>query len=303
MKPIQDALRRMLRGPRVSGFLESLGIDARRFWLLMDLFDLLSDRGEMLDQLGRNGVALQLATWIYAGLAAFVGILMVVTKAALDTYSLTFLFLTTFLLLSVLLMETGNSLVNPEEGLVLAHQPVNGATYTAAKLTHLARIVLYLTMGINVVPAFLGVLLKGAGWSYPLFHLALALAVGLILALLCCALYGWLMRFIPARRLKAAGPLVGTIPLVGMMSWQSIQRWLSRSHVFGWLPSQTEARWALGVAVTAAVIAGVVFGIRSLSADYLIRVSSIMHGGSRKGKSTRRSKLGEAVACLFGGRS
>lgn len=301
MKAIQEALKRLLRGRRVSGFLESLGIDARRFWLLMDLFDQLSDRGEMLDQLGRNGMALWTVTWVYGGMAALVSLVMVVARSALVTYSWSFLFLTAFFLLSVLLMETGNSLVNPEEGLVLAHQPVNGATYTAAKLTHLARIVLYLTMGINVVPAFLGLLLKGAGWAYPLFHLAVALAVGLVLALLCCALYGWLMRFIPARRLKATGQLVGTIPLVGMMSWQSIQRWLAHSHVLDWMPSQAAARWTLSLTVGAAVAAIVLLGIRSLSADYLIRVSSIMHGGSRKGTPTRRSKLGEAVARLFGG--
>ena len=122
MKGFQNALKRLLRGPRVSGFLESLGIDPRRFWLLVDLFDQLSDRGEMLDQLGRNGVALRTAAWLYAFLSAFFSILMIAgSRPALVTYSLSFLGLTAFLLLSVLLSEAGNSLVNPEEGLVLAH--------------------------------------------------------------------------------------------------------------------------------------------------------------------------------------
>ena len=150
------------------------------FWLLMDLFDQLSDRGEMLDQLGRNGVALKTVTWVYAGLSALLSVVMVVAQRTLTGYSWFFLIFTAFLLLTVLLLETGNSLVNPEEGLVLARQPINGATYTAAKLTHLARIVLYLTIGMNAVPAFLGLFLKGAGWSYPLFHLGVALGVGLV---------------------------------------------------------------------------------------------------------------------------
>ena len=69
-------------------------------------------------------------------------------------------------------METGNSLVNPVEAAVLAHQPISGATYTAAKLTHLITVVLYLVAGLNVAPALAGLTLKGAPWFYPLAHMA-----------------------------------------------------------------------------------------------------------------------------------
>ena len=41
------------------------------------------------------------------------------------------------------LPEIAEGLVNPVEGLILAHQPVNGHTWLAAKLTHLIRIVVY----------------------------------------------------------------------------------------------------------------------------------------------------------------
>jgi hypothetical protein len=34
-----------------------------------------------------------------------------------------------FILLSILTLEAGNSLINPSEGLFLAHQPINGVTY------------------------------------------------------------------------------------------------------------------------------------------------------------------------------
>jgi hypothetical protein len=301
MKAIRDALKRLLRGPRVSGLLTSLGIDAKRFWLLVDLFDQLSDRGEMLDQLGRSGVALNKATLGYAIVSALLSAVMVATQQTLTGYFWLLQSFTAFFLLNVLLLETGNSLVNPEEGLVLAHQPVNGATYTAAKLTHLGRIVFYLAIGVNLIPAFLGLLVKGASWSDPLFHLAVALAVGFVAALLCCALYGWLMRLIPVRRLKAAAQLAGIIPFLGFMLWQPIQRWLTRHHVLGWVPPQSEARWALGLTGAAVLIAIVVFGIRSLSADYLIRVSSMMHSGSSRRGSTRRSRTGDLVARWFGG--
>jgi len=296
MKPLPVATAELLRGPGVSKLLESFGIDARRFWLLMDLFGHLSERGEMLDELGRNGVALRTVTWLYAGFMGLAGIMMVSSQPALTTYTSTFLGFTAFLLLGVLFSEAGNSLVNPAEGLILAHQPINGATYTAAKLAHLLRIVLYLVPGLNTIPAFAGLALKGAGWSYPLIHLLAAFAVGLVAALMCCTLYGWLMRFVPARRLKAAGQLAGTIPFLAIIWWRPAQDLVAGSRVLRWLPVQTGARWALGLAGETAALAIVALGIRSLSADYLIRVSGMMHGGSTPSAKTGRSPAAAAAA-------
>ena len=109
------------------------------------------------------------------------------------------------------------------------------------------------------------------------------------------------MRFMPTRRLKAAAQLAGILPFLGVMSRRHIQQWLTSSHFFGWVPPQTEARWALALAGAAVMLAIVVFGIRSLSADYLIRVSSMMHSSSAKRGSTRRSRMGDLVARWFGG--
>ncbi len=301
MRTIRDAVRQILRGPRASRFLESLGIEPRRFWLLVDLFEQLSERGETLDQLGLNGVALRTMALWYAAASAFIGVLMVAARPALTFYSSAFLVLTAFLLFTVLLSEAGNSLVNPVEGLVLAHQPVNGATYTAAKLLHLANVVFFVTMGTNTVPAFLGLFLKGARWYFPVFHLAVALGCGVVAALLCCALWGWLMRFIPVRRLKAAGQLAAVLPFLGLTLWIPVRLWLVRAHITLWQPLQSEFRWAWGAALAGAAVIVVVLGIRSLSADYLIRVSAIMHSGSARGRPTPRSRTGEWVARLLGG--
>jgi len=41
-----------------------------------------------------------------------------------------------FILLSILTLEAGNSLINPSEGLFLAHQPINGVTYVESPLVH-----------------------------------------------------------------------------------------------------------------------------------------------------------------------
>ncbi len=286
-------MKQLLRGDLVSGLLRGLGIDPKRYWLLVDLFGALSERGEMLDQLGTNEVALGMVTRIYAVFTAILAIVLVATGAPLAAYSTTFLILTAFLLLSILLSETGNSLVNPVEGLVLAHQPINGATYTGAKLTHLAWIIVYLVLGLNGLPALAGLLLREAGWFYPALHLIAALAIGLVAASLCCALFGWLIRLLPAGRLKAAGQLAGALPLLAIMWWRPVRDLVVSLNLLAWVPERPALRWALGVTLLLAAGLVVAAGIRCLSADYLIRLSGILHGGrARKAPSRKRWSVG-----------
>lgn len=287
---------KFLRGRAVSGLLHSLGIDAKRFWVLTDLYGLLGERGEILDQLGANGVALKAVALIYAVLFSIMGLLLAMSPLTPWVYSLVLLAMTAFFMLSILLSEAGNSLFNPAESLILAHHPVNGATFTAAKLTHLARIVLVLVPAMDAGPALAGLLVAGAKWSFPIVHMLAALAAGLISALLCCAVYGWLLRLVPARRLRAAGQLCGTVPLLGMMLWQQVRPHLPA--IGAWLPAPPRM---LAVPAALAVVLIVVFGIRSLSADYLIRVTEIAHAGPAVAGRWRRSRTGWLVSRLFGG--
>lgn len=295
------ALRRWLRGPRVSGWLRGLGIDPPRYWLLMDLFHTLSERGEMMDQLGRGGIALQTATILYAIMSAVLTLALVVAGIKPLAYLTIFLGYTTLLLISVLLSETANSLLNPVEGLVLAHQPIDGATYTAAKLTHLVRVVAYLVSGLNLIPAFAGLMLKGNGWFYPVLHLTAVYLAGLCAALCCCAVFGWLLRFFPSRRLRAAGQLIATVPMLGWMWFPRFTKLVP----WNWLRTVWVERqamlWGAGIALAMAVVVGAALGLRALSADYLIRVSSMVRGGATAGSRNRKSPLGDLVARYFGG--
>jgi hypothetical protein len=301
MNTIRQAIRRVLRGSAASRFLAAFGIDAKRYWLLTDLFCQLSDDGEMLDQLGRNGVALKSAAWLYFLYSGIFTLAMLVAAPSLTVYFWIFQFLTGFLLFTILLSEAGNSLMNPAEGLVLAHQPINGATYTAAKLTHLLAIVFYLVPGLDVVPALAGLRWQAARWWYPLLHLAAALAVGLLASLFCCALYGWLIRFVPAKRLRAAGQLAATLQLVSVMAWQPLGKLFARSRVVSLLAVYPSAGRALGTGLGLAAIIVMALGLRSLSADYLIRVSAIMRGGASAGARLQKSRMGAIVARYFGG--
>lgn len=279
------------------------GIDARQYWLLLDLFGELSDRGEMRDQLGTDRSSLKIATVIYFGFSVLLTWVFVAVGLKLSLYLGVFLLFTAFTMVSVLLAEAGNSLVNPVEGSVLAHQPIDGATYAAAKLTHLVFIVLYLVAGFNAAPALAGLWVKGTRWWYPIAHLAAAMTVGFIVALGCCAAFGWLLRFIPARRLKVSAQIVAALPIF-LMFWSSrLGKLIGRIQIARYIPHSPAVPWSICIVFAGLALAAVIGGIRSLSADYLIRVSGMMHGGASRRRAPRRSFTGPLIARLFGGQS
>jgi hypothetical protein len=285
----------------VNRLLAWCGVDAKRYRLLTNLFRDLSDRREVMSQLGREGVSLKMAAWLYAGLSAIAGLLMVLADTEPVPYRQIFLAMTALLLFCMLFSETSNSLVNPVESIVLAHQPIDGATYVAAKLSHLARIVLYLAGAFGAPAAVMGLLLKGAVWYSVFIHLAGAYLVGLLSALLCCAIFGWLMRFVPAPRLKSAGQVAELVPWFGVMFANTVWQWFRRVRTPEWLSLPAIPRgWLIAFGLCAAV-AAVVFGIRSLSLDYLVKVSSIVHGArGSASKRKRRSGLAGAVERRIG---
>jgi hypothetical protein len=272
VNPLRAGLRRLLRGPVVSRLLGRCGIDARRFWLLMDLFDQLADHQELMSDLGRDRAGLRAPALVFAAVTAMLSLFLLAAALPLREYLWTFLILTTLLLLLLLISETANSLVNPVEGLVLAHQPIDGATYTAAKLAHLGRILL---------------------------HLGAAFALGTLVALLCCATFGWLVRIVPAQRLKAASHFVQLAPLVAIFGWRPLQHFFSRLDWSAFAAHHPAASAAVSVALVLLALAAVVFGLRSLSADYLIRVSAIVHSSAARRATPRH--LGHARLWLPGG--
>jgi hypothetical protein len=285
----------------ITALLKACGVNPRHYWLLTDLFGQLSERHEFMTQLGRSGYALKtMALWYLAG-SGFFALVCLFIRPPLTRYLFIMLAMTALVLLTLLVSETNNSLVNPVEGLVLAHQPIDGATYTAAKLTHLGRILFYVVPALNGVPALVGLALGRSPWFYPLLHMLAAFAVGLVTALFCCAWFGWLIRFVPAPRLKAVGNWSELIAWMVFLWLPQAPRLLMRVHFSGWLPGPGLPRVALGAAMTVMVAGSVVFGLRSLSVDYMLRVSSIVHGSSSAKVQRRRWGRSSAISGWLGG--
>ena len=287
----------------VSPLLARLGITPNHYWLLLDLFAVVSSRREMLGQLGHDSGALRVIAMIYGALFGLMAVFLVTAEVSLSHYLTTFLGLSAFMLVAVLLAETSNSLVNPSEGLVLAHQPLNGATYTAAKLTHLVTIVVYLGAGLNLAPACLGLFIPEADWLYPLLQIGSAIGIGMVIALLCCSFYGILLRFTPPARLKAVSQYADLAPMLLVFALQTLQLWRPKRFPTLPLPKDPNVLLYWKVAGLLLLLAIIIFGLRSLSVDYLVKVASIAYGGSSTASRKSRSVLGGIVSRWFGGPS
>ncbi|MYD72143.1 MAG: hypothetical protein F4W89_15580 [Acidobacteria bacterium] len=318
MTTLPTGLRHLVRGPAVARLLERRGIDPRQYWVLVDLFETLGARQELMGLGSYDSVRFLAILWFI--LSAFISVVMAVTDAAPQTYLLIFLALTVFQLSVVLVAEIAESLVNPVDGLVLAHQPVNGATWWAAKVTHLVRVVVYVVMGMNGVPAFVGVLLSHSGayarLTYPLIHFMTVLATGLVVGLLCCSLFGWLVRFVPVRRLKGAAAAVQAVPMLLIFGFRylddlaaELQAWAASVGLpAAWRAAGEALPGGFGPLVVTATVAvatfAVVFGLRALSRDHLIRASSLMQSGAgTRRRRRRRLPTARWVGKLAGGQA
>ena len=302
MTAVYAILRRFFRGAAVTRLLERCGIDPHRYWLLVDLFETLGARQELAGMGGYDSMRAVAILWFI--LSIIISLVMVAIGTAPATYLLAFLALTVFQLSIILVAEVAESLVNPTDGLILAHQPVNGATWSGAKLTHLVRVVVYVVTGMNGVPALAGLLLPHTGeysrLLHPLAHFAIVLAAGLITGLLCCSLFGWLVRLMPVRRLKAVAAMVQAVPMLFIFGFRYLDELAAEFE--SWAASfELPAGWggageaipggfpALSGAAAAAVAAvAVFFGLRALSRDHLIRASSLMQSGVRTRRPGRR---------------
>jgi hypothetical protein len=281
--------------------LRSLGLNPRQFVLFLGLLRTLSEREQLMGSIGVSRFNISyLALWA-AGIRVFPWSLIVAYQVLpAPIYLLIDLSLTFSLTYLVFIREAANSLFNPVEASMLAHKPVHGATYAAAKIVHIVIAVLYLVLGLNVYPALIGFGLHGARWFWLITHLGSAFLVGLWTAFIICAFYGWMRRLAPASLLKSISMWIQVlsfgafiiIPIFfSKMFFNSFLGGLLTARFensqWTWLPLTWFAEigrmgchgtsWQLGwqgaLSITAS-IAIIWFGLRSFSGTYLLEATS-----------------------------
>ena len=243
----------------------------------------------------------------------------------MNQYLLVFIGYTMVILLMTIFQDAANSLMNPDEATVLTHQPIRGATYVAAKLTHLLTIVGFVVPSLNLVPAIAGLFLTEAKWHYPITHLVADYFAGLFVAFFVCGVYGWLFRIVSPARLKntvlwlqvilpmlflmsisIGRPLImdneriaSVVTEIFSASWMP-WRWFVAIGLLGHVEYEGWIAWEAltGFILTLVLI---VFGLRAFKADYLIKASSLLQGKAAPAVSTSRvSRLGMLVRKVTG---
>jgi hypothetical protein len=303
--------------------LAAVGVQPRQYQVLVDLFGTLGERKELLGNLGMDPHAMNITSLgllIPGGLVA----LFAFGGGSLAAFNMITLALSSLVLFMLLVMEASNSFLNPAEVAVLAHRPIAGATYFAAKLTYLVLVVLRATAALNGPAALAGLVKPEARWFYPFTHFIAACAAGLFLALVACALFGLLFRIVPVSRVRSAALwvqlvvsmlplgfnlarpslriLVNTIaPRATGVDWSFVPlTWFNAIALAGQGGGQMSLGWPAVVSMTvSAVFIG--FGVRSLSAGYMTRIVGVMRSSGRRSRGPLRwSPAGRIVRAMSG---
>jgi len=282
----------------------------KQYRLLIDLFQKLSQRQEF--EAGNARLSLHVMVGVFAVLSGLINLIAAFgPRPPIASYIFGNFVFTAILLAMVLTTEAVNTFLNPVEASILAHQPISDASYFTAKLTYLAGVVAYVVFPLNVVPALAGLNLPGASRWHPVTYLISAYLLGLFIALMICGALGLLSRVVHPGRLRNTALWVQVLFFVAI----GIRpRLAAVVHItngpalpLNWFvamaaPSPSPARsfltWsaALSMLCCAALI---VFGIRALTKNYLMRVHAVLRGGpSRRG--TRSGLMGPALRWLTG---
>jgi hypothetical protein len=306
-------------------FLRRMGLDPRQFVLFLELFRTLSAREELIGSVGVNRFNITyLSFWAaLMGVYILTFLLMTNTMPSAPVYLLVDLSITFAVTFLVFIRETANSLFNPVEATMLAHTPIHGPTYAAAKIAHIFIAVLYLVLGLNLCPALIGFITQGACWFWFITHLMSAFLIGLWTAFIICAFYGLVRRLVPANLLKSISMWIQllsmsafvTIPIYFKSFLTDLFAARFENSQWTWLPLTwfveigrmgcQGTTWQLGLQGAWSSIASIIiiwFGLRSFSGTYLSEAAStVVRQSHRKSKSGVRYRHLTALVCVLTG--
>jgi len=313
---------KLLETRAIRKLFRALGIDSQQYRLLLDLFRTLGSRQEFMG----TKLNLNKAVGFYFALSLLIS-LAVFARLPLQVYLLITLGYNMLLLFLVVVQDASNSLLNPAESSVLAHQPILGSTYVAAKLTHIFVLVAAFVFALNLAPAVAGLYLSGTRWYYPFSHLMAAFLAGLFIAFLVCSLCGWLFLFVAPAKLKNAAiwmqliaflapvflfrlvrfsleerALAGVTAKAIGSSWMP-WRWFVALGLLGHSRYPEFSAWEAGAGCMMTFVL-MALGFRAFQKDYLINASTLVQGSARSTiRSSDWSSLGLFIGRLTGGQS
>jgi hypothetical protein len=284
--------------------------------LFLGLFRTLSEREEFSGSVGVNRFNISYLSFWAALMGAYILTFLLIRNAlpSAPIYLLIDLSITFAMTFLVFIREAANSLFNPVEASMVAHTPIHGPTYAAAKIVHIFIAVLYLVLGLNLYPALIGFIAPGARWFWLMTHLVSAILIGLWTAFIICAFYGLIRRLVPADLLKSVSIWIQVLSMSAFVAtpifFKSFLTDLFAARFensqWTWLPLTWFVEigrmgchgttWRLGSQGAWSIIASIIiiwFGLRSFSGTYLSEAASTVVR-----QSHRNSERGVLYRCL-----
>ena len=246
-----------------------------------------------------------------------------VFRTTVFTYTLLTLSYSMVMMAFAVILEFGNTLVNPDDFDILFHRPLTSRTYFMARLAHVLLFITGMGAALCVPPALVGLGVPGADWRFPLAYLPAAFAGNLTSSAFIVFLYTGLIRVLPYERFKDALAVVqigftfvlffayqlilglgrgaesAVLGVRGSWLYAAPSAWFSGMvRVFTGQANVTEARFALIGAVVMVLLT--TFGFRRISFAYALAVSDTRHvRGSVRHRPARRGRPSSRSAGLF----
>jgi len=137
----------------------------------------------------------------------------------------------TVMMAFAVVLELGNTIVNPDDVDVLAFRPISSRTYFLAKLCNLLFYTFLMGTALCLLPSLLGIAVKGAGWFFPLVFFPVAIIANIASASFILFIYTGLLKVMPYQRFKdVLAYLQMGFSFIILFSYQLIPR-LSREYL------------------------------------------------------------------------
>lgn len=100
------------------------------------------------------------------------------------------------------ILEFGNSILNPDDWDVLTYRPINSRTYFCAKLSNLLFYIIIITTAMCLLPALIGTTVPGNNLLFPLVFMPVCYCAGTATAAFIVLMYTFLLKKINYQKFK-----------------------------------------------------------------------------------------------------
>ncbi len=181
---------------------QKFGADWNQFKTLLSISILTDFRGHRT--IGRQHRKLSPLVWtlIFYGIMGLSLAASLVPRAKVFLFSLLILTASMVMMAFAVILEFGNTIINPEDTDVLAFRPISSRTYFLAKLCNLLFYILLIGTALCLFPSLIGIAVSGSEWVFPLIFFPVAMIANLVAASFIILIYTGLLRVLPYERFK-----------------------------------------------------------------------------------------------------